>query len=145
MIYDLSREERRHRAIANEKPAPVLRPQRCACGKAAPAKQLVQHQHCVACLFAARVATLQDDDLDVLHHMLGATGHHPQSRWGFRNEYLANRRDLLALERLVAGGFVRAGTMLLDLRYFHATRDGCKLAGLSAVAARHALELLHEH
>ncbi|OEZ91490.1 hypothetical protein [Duganella phyllosphaerae] len=134
MIYDLSREERRHRAIANEKPAPVLKAQLCACGKAAPAKQLAQHGKCVACLFAARVATLQDDDLDVLHHMLGATSHHPQSRWGFRNQYLANRRDLAALDRLVAAGFVRAGAALLDLRYFHATQDGCKLAGLNYAA-----------
>lgn len=134
MIYDLSREERRHRAIANEKPAPVLKAQRCACGKAAPAKQLVQHQHCVACLFAARVATLQDDDLDILHHMLGAKSHHPQSRWGFRNQYLANRCDGAALDRLVTAGFVRAGAALLDLRYFHATQDGCKLAGLNYAA-----------
>lgn len=139
MIYDLSREERRHRAIATEKPAPVLKPQRCACGKAAPTKQLVQHQHCVACLFAARVATLQDDDLDVLHHMLGATSHHPQSRWGFRNQYLANRRDVAALDRLVAAGFVRAGAALLDLRYFHATQDGCKLAGLNYAAMNRAM------
>ena len=139
MIYDLSREERRHRAIANEKPAPVLKAQRCACGKAAPAKQLVQHQHCVACLFAARVATLQVDDLDILHHMLGATSHRPQSHWGCRNEYVANRKDLPALDRLVAAGFVRAGAPLLVLRYFHATMDGCKLAGLSYSAMTRAL------
>lgn len=139
MIYDLSRAERQHRAIANEKPAPVLKAQRCACGKAAPAKQLVQHQHCVACLFAARVATLHDYDLDVLHHMLGATLHHPKAHWGFRNQYLANRRDVAALDRLVAAGFVRAGAALLDLRYFHATQDGCKLAGLSYAAMSRAL------
>ena len=139
MLYDLSREERRHRAIANEKAAPVLKAQRCACGKAAPAKQLVQHQHCVACLFAARVATIPADDLDVLHHMLGATINHPRSHWGFRNEYLANRRDLAALDRLVAAGFVRAGAALLDLRYFHATQDGCKLAGLTSAAMNRAM------
>lgn len=139
MIYDLSREERRHRAIAKEKPAPVLKAQRCACTKAAPAKQLAQHGKCVACLFAARVATLQDDDLDVLHHMLGATLHHPKAHWGFRNQYLANRRDLAALDRLVVAGFVRAGSALLDLRYFHATQDGCKLAGLNAAAMNRAM------
>lgn len=138
MIYDLSREERRHRAIAIEKPAPALKAQRCACGKAAPAKQLSQHQYCVACLFAARVATLQDDDLDILHHMLGAKSHHPQSHWGFRNQYLANRRDLASLDRLVAAGFVRAGAALLDLRFFHATQDGCKLAGLNYAAMARA-------
>jgi hypothetical protein len=139
MFYDLSREERRHRAIANEKPGPVLKAQRCACGKAAPAKQLAQHQHCVACLFAARVATLQDDDLTILHHMLGATAHRPQSHWGCRNEYVANCQDLPALDRLVAAGFVRAGASLLDMRYFHATQDGCKLGGLNYAAMSRAL------
>lgn len=138
MIIDLSKTDRQHFANLRA-PDYSLIPQRCACGKAAPAKQLVQHQHCVACLFAARVATLQDDDLDVLHHMLGATLHHPKAHWGFRNQYLANRRDLAALDRLVAAGFVRAGASLLDLRYFHATQDGCKLAGLSAAAMNRAM------
>ena len=138
MIPDLSKTTRQH--LANQKaPEFSLIPQRCACTKAAPAKQLAQHGKCVACLFAARVATLQDEDLDVLHHMLGATLHHPKAHWGFRNQYLANRRDLAALDRLVAGGFVRAGAALLHLRYFHATQDGCKLAGLSAVAMNRAM------
>lgn len=139
MHYTLNQVDRHHQVILNESAPPALIPKRCACGKAAPAKQLVQHQHCVACLFAARVATLQNDDLEVLHHMLGATSHHPQSHWGFRNQYLANRRDLAALDRLVAAGFVHAGAALLDLRYFHATQDGCKLAGLSAAAMNRAM------
>lgn len=141
MIYDLSRAERQHRAIANEKPGPVLESKRCACGKRAFAKQLAQHGKCVACQLADRVATLQDGDLDILHHMLGATPHHAQVRWGFRNEYLVNRRDAAALARLVAAGFARAGRPLLQLQYFHATDVGCRLAGLSAKRAAVALSL----
>ena len=137
MITDLSKTDWQH--LANLRaPDYSLIPHRCPCGKAAPAKQLAQHQRCVACLFAARAATILADDLDVLHHMLGATSHRPQSQWGLRNEYVANREDLPALGRLVAAGFVRAGAALLDLRYFHATQDGCKLAGLNYAAMTRA-------
>lgn len=141
MIYDLSRAERQHRAIASEKPGPVLQSKRCACGKAAPAKVLVQHKKCHGCLLADRVATLHEGDLDILHHMLGSTPHHPKVRWGFRNEYLMNRRDSAALERLVAAGFARAGQPLLQLQYFHATDVGCRVAGLDAKRVRVALSL----
>jgi hypothetical protein len=141
MIYDLSRSERQHRAIANEKPGPVLQSKRCACGKAAPAKVLVQYKKCHGCQLADRVATLHEGDLDILRHMLGVTPHHPQVRWGFRNEYLVNRRDAAALARLVAAGFARAGQPLLQLQYFHATDVGCRLVGLSAKRAAVALSL----
>lgn len=141
MIYDLSRAERQHRAIANEKPGPVLESKRCACGKAAPAKVLVQYGKCHGCQLADRIATLHDGDLNILRHMVGATPHYPQVRWGFRNEYLVNRRDAAALERLVAAGFARAGRPLLQLQYFHATDVGCRLAGLNAKRARVALEV----
>ncbi len=139
MIYDLSRAERQHRAIANEKPGPVLESKRCVCGKAAPAKVLVQHGKCPACQLADLVGTLQDGDMDLLQFMLGATPHHPRSHWGFRNEYLVNRRDRAAMERLVAAGFARAGAALLQLQYFHATEVGCRLAGLDAKRTRVAL------
>jgi hypothetical protein len=139
MMYDLSRPERQHRAIANEKPAPVLQSKRCACGKAAPAKVLVQHSKCHGCQLADRVATLQNGDLDILRHMVGATPHHPQVRWGFRNEHLVDRRDVDALGRLVAAGFARAGRPLLQLQYYHATDLGCRLAGLTAKRAAIAL------
>jgi hypothetical protein len=141
MMYDLSRPERQHRAIANEKPGPVLQSKRCTCGKAAPAKVLLQHKKCHGCQVADRVATLQDGDLDILRHMVGATPHHPMVRWGFRNEYLVNRRDAAALERLVAAGFARASQQLLQLQYFHATDGGCRVAGLTAKRARVALSL----
>lgn len=140
MMYDLSRTERHHRAI-NAEPAAELIAKRCNCGKAVSAKQLAQHEKCVACLLAARVATLKDGDLDLLHWMLGATAHHPRSHWGFRNHYLVNVQDLAALQRLELAGFVRAGDPLLQLRYFHATAAGCKVAGLSAKRTAVALGL----
>ncbi|MYM34908.1 hypothetical protein GTP38_11215 [Duganella sp. FT94W] len=141
MIYDLSRADRQHRAIVNEKPAPVLQSKRCACGARAFAKQLAQHGKCAACQFTDRAAALLPEDLEILHHMLGATPHHAMARWGFRNEYLVNRRDLPSIERLAAAGFVRAGQPLLQLQYFHATSAGCKLAGLSAKRVEVALLL----
>ncbi len=142
MMYDLSRSERQHRAIANEKPGPVLQSKRCACGKAAPAKVLVQYKKCHGCQLADRVATLQDGDLDILHHMLGATPHHAQVRWGSRNEYLVNRRDVGAMMRLLGVGFVRTGNSLLEhLVYFHATDLGCRVACLDAKRTRVALSL----
>ncbi|MYM81111.1 hypothetical protein GTP44_03950 [Duganella sp. FT50W] len=142
MMNDLSRPERQHRAIVNEKPAPVLQSKRCACGKKAFAKQLAQHGKCEACQSTDRAAALLPEDLEILHHMLGATPHHAQVRWGFRNEYLVNRRDRASLERLAAAGFVLAGNHLLQLQYFHVTSAGCKLAGLSAKRTAVALSLV---
>jgi hypothetical protein len=132
MMYDLSRTERQHRAINAETTTGALIPKRCACGKAATAKQLDQHGKCVACLLADRVATLQPEDLEILRHMVGATPHHPVARWGFRNEYLVNHRDRPSMARLMAAGFVRVGSSLLHMHYFHATDAGCRLVGLSA-------------
>lgn len=122
---------RKHLVIAQESAAPTLNAKRCACGKAAFARQLIQHGKCISCQLADRVATLDPEDLDILRFMVGATAHHPRVNWGFRNQYLANRRDLAALDRLIAAGFATAGAQLLQLRYFHATCDGCRVAGLT--------------
>jgi hypothetical protein len=139
MHYTLNQVDRHHQVNINESAPPSLIPKRCACGKAATAKQLDQHGKCVACQLADRVATLQPEDLEILRHMLGATPHHPVARWGFRNEYLCNHRDRPSIMRLVAAGFVRVGSSLLHMHYFHATDAGCRLAGLSAKRAAVAL------
>jgi hypothetical protein len=128
MHYDLNQVDRHHHVNLSESAPPVLIPKRCACGKTAFAKQLDQHGKCVGCQFDERAATLQPEDLEVLCHMLGATHHRPRVRWCLRNEYLANRRDLPSMTRLIAAGFVRAGGALLQLQYFHATEAGIKLA-----------------
>lgn len=142
MIHEPNCIERQHRAIQNEKPGPVLESKRCACGKAAPAKVLAQYGKCHGCQLSDRIATLEDGDLDILRHMVGATDHHPCARWGFRNEYLVNRRDVDAMMRMVGVGFVRTGSSLLQhLMYFHATDLGCRVAGLDAKRTRVALSL----
>lgn len=141
MHYDLNQVDRHHQVNLNESAPPVLIPKRCACGKAVTAKQLNQHGKCVACQFDERAATLQPEDLEILRHMLGATPHNARVHWGFRNEYLVNRRDLPSMERLLLAGFVRFGAKLLQLQYFHATAAGCKLADVSAKRAEVALAL----
>jgi hypothetical protein len=40
--------------------------------------------------------------------------------------------------RLVTAGFVRAGEQVRQLRYYHDTAAGCKLAGFNATALRRA-------
>ena len=130
---------REHMAIAREKAPPSLIPKRCACGKSAFARQLAQHNKCVACQLANRIATLHDGDLEILRFMLGATPHHAQSKWGFRNHYLANRQDLAALGRLIEAGFVTIGAPLLNLNYFHATIAGCGVAGLTGARVVRAM------
>jgi len=138
MHYTLNQVDRHHQTNLTESPAPSLIPKRCACGKAAFAKQLAQHGKCTACQLADRIATLQPDDLHILKWMLGVAQSH-RAQWGCRNHYLANRRDLDSLQRLEAAGFVRAGEQILQLRYFHATAAGCKLAGLNNAALRRAM------
>lgn len=131
MMYDLSHTERHHRAN-NVETAPIsLIAKRCACGKAAFARQLAQHGKCVACQLADRVAMLAPGDIDKLKHALGAVSNQPKRDWGFRNYYNACSEDP-AMLRLVAAGFMSRGRVIeADSAYFHATRIGCKVAGLS--------------
>ncbi|MYM21932.1 hypothetical protein GTP46_04605 [Duganella sp. FT135W] len=136
MIYDLSRAERQHRAIQNEKPGPTHEPKRCACGKNVTARQLAQHGKCEHYRLTAGLA---EGDLDKLRHMLGATAHHPHMKWGFRNHYLCNVQDREAMERLVAAGLAVRGEMMLRTQYYHATRVGCRAAGLDRSGIARAL------
>jgi hypothetical protein len=142
MMYDLSRTERQYRAINAETTIGALIAKRCACGKAAPAKQLGQHGKCVACQLAARVATLQAGDIDKLKHTVGAVQHRPKRTWGLRNYYCAGRGGASeeSMRRMVAAGFISAGYESDEQAYFHATKAGCKLAGLDAAGVRRALE-----
>lgn len=135
MMYDLSRTERQHIAINREAATSVMIAKRCACDRTTTAKQLAQYGKCITCQFDERAATLQPEDLEILCHMLGATHHRPRVRWCLRNEYLANRRDLPSMARLISAGFVRAGGALLQLQYFHATEAGIKLAVQTGRAA----------
>ncbi len=142
MMYDLSHTERYHRAINAEKTTGALIPKRCTCGKAATVKQLDQHGKCVACQLSDRVATLLPIDIKKLRHTLGATLDRPQSKWGFRNYYCAARGGdaEASMRRMVAAGFMRPGHESEKQIYFHATKAGCKLAGLNFAGVRRALE-----
>lgn len=137
MFYDLARAERQHHAINNESAPPSLIPKRCPCGKPITARQLKQHGKCEHCRLTAGLAK---GDLNKLRHMLGATKHHPKTKWGFRNHYLCNVQDREAMERLVAAGLARAGEQLLRTQYYHATKDGCRAAGLDRSGIVRAME-----
>ncbi|RFP32438.1 hypothetical protein [Duganella sp. BJB476] len=142
MHYTLNQVDRHHQVNINASAPPVLIPKRCACGNRAFAKQLAQHGKCVACQLADRVATLHEGDIEKLKHALGATSHRPQSKWGFRNYYCAGRGGAAeeAMRRLVAAGFMCAGHEGENQAYFHATKAGCKLAGLNSAGVRRATE-----
>lgn len=138
MIYDLARAERQHRAIATESPPVSLIGKQCPCGTRITARQLAQHGKCEHCRLTA---SLEEGDLDKLRFMLGATAHHAKTRWGFRNHYLCNMQDLATMQRLELAGLATAGATLLQLRYFHATLDGCRAAGLDRAGIARALKV----
>jgi len=71
-------------------------------------------------------------DLDKLHHMLGTGSRSP----GFRNYYCAGDNDIPAMERLVMAGLVRSKSH----KYYEATEQGCRVAGLSKAATKRAME-----
>ena len=60
MMYDLSRLERQHRAIQDDKPGPALQSKRCGYSEATTVKQLAQHGKCAACALATKVAGIID-------------------------------------------------------------------------------------
>ncbi|QKY08753.1 hypothetical protein [Janthinobacterium lividum] len=140
MIPDLSKTTRQH--LANQK-APVfsLIRQRCGCGKASTAKQLAQHGKCAACALAAVRDAIMPGDFTKLQHMLGAVQQYPKSKWGWRNYFAAGSgQQHEAMQRLVVAGLATAGRAANEMTYFHATRLGCKAAGLDAAGIRRAME-----
>ncbi|QYG08077.1 hypothetical protein [Janthinobacterium sp. PAMC25594] len=141
MIYDLSRAERQHRAIATESAPPILIRKLCACGKASTAKQLAQHGKCAACALAAVRDAIMPGDFAKLQHMLGAVQQYPKSKWGWRNYFAASSgQQHEAMQRLVAAGLATTGRTCGDMTYFYATRLGCKAAGLDGAGIKRAME-----
>ena len=140
MIYDLARVERQH--LANIKgPAFSLIRKVCACGKTSTAKQLAQHGKCAACALTAVRDAIMPGDLAKLQHMLGAVKQYPKSKWGWRNYYAAGGGQAReAMQRLVASGLATAGRATNEMTYFHATRLGCKAAGLDGAGIKRAME-----
>lgn len=82
--------------------------------------------------------------LDLLRHTLGAGPERRKSQHGLRNRFCAsiNSENYHTFQRMVAAGFAEAGPTINDgqMRYFRATKEGCKLIGLSRAAIRRALE-----
>lgn len=113
----------------------------CTCGKASTAKQLAQHGKCAACALVAIRAAIMPGDFANLQHMLGAVQQYPKSKWGWRNFFAAGSgQQHEAMQRLVAAGLATAGRACGDMTYFHATRLGCKAAGLDAAGIKRAME-----
>ena len=113
----------------------------CACGKASTAKQLAQGGKCAACALAAVRDAILPDDFPKLQHMLGAVQGKPKNRWGYRNYFAAGSgQQHEAMQRLVAAGLATVGRACGDMTYFHATRLGCKAAGLDGAGIKRAME-----
>ena len=113
----------------------------CSCGKRTTAKQLSQHGKCAACALAAVRDAIMPGDFAKLQHMLGAVQQYPKSKWGWRNYFAAGSgQQHEAMRRLVAAGLATAGRAANELTYFHATRLGCKAAGLDGAGIKRAME-----
>ena len=66
---------------------------------------------------------------------------YPKSRWGWRNYFAAGSgQQHEAMQRLVADGLATAGRAANEMTYFHATRLGCKAAGLDGAGIKRAME-----
>jgi hypothetical protein len=132
----------RHHLANQATPAYSLIRKVCACGKASTAKQLTQHGKCATCALAAVRDAIMPGDFAKLQHMLGAVQHYPKTKWGWRNYYCANISGTArgAMQRLVDAGLVTAGHESDTQANFHATRLGCKAAGLDAAGIKRAME-----
>lgn len=141
MMYDLAKNDRAH--ISNQAtPAYLLIRKVCACGKASTAKQLAQHGKCAACALAAVRDAIMPGDFAKLQRMLGVVAGRPKYHWGLRNYYCASASGAArqAMQRLVDAGLVTTGHESDTQVYFHATRMGCKAAGLDAAGIKRAME-----
>ena len=131
----------RHHMANQTAPAFSLIRKVCTCGKTSTAKQLAQHGKCAACALAAVRAAIMPGDFAKLQHMLGAVKQYPKSKWGWRNYYAAGGgQQHEAMQRLVAAGLATAGRAANEMTYFHATRLGCRAAGLDGAGIKRAME-----
>ena len=140
MIANPAQITRRH--LANQAaPAYSLIRKVCPCGKASAAKQLAQQGKCAACALAAVRDAIMPGDFAKLQHMLGAVQGKPKNRWGYRNYFAAGSgQQHEAMQRLVTAGLATAGRAANEMTYFHATRLGCKAAGLDGAGIKRAME-----
>ena len=132
----------RHHMANQVAPAYSLIRKVCACGKASTAKQLTQHGKCATCSLASVRDAIMPGDFAKLQHMLGAVPERRKYHWGLRNYYCANISGAAreAMQRLVDAGLAMAGHESETQTYFHATRLGCKVAGLDGAGIKRAIE-----
>ena len=140
MISDPAKITRHH--LANQAaPAYSLIRKVCACGKASTTKQLSQHGKCAACALASVRDAIMPGDFAKLQHMLGAVQQYPKCKWGWRNYFAAGSgQQHEAMQRLVAAGLATTGRATNEMTYFHATRLGCRAAGLDGAGIKRAME-----
>lgn len=141
MIPDLSKTDRHHLANQAAPDFSLIR-KACVCGKASTARQLAQRGKCAACALAAVRAAIMPGDFAKLQHMLGAVPHRLKRQWGLRNYFCANASGAAreAMQRLADAGLTTIGHESETQVYFHATRLGCKAAGLDATGIKRAME-----
>lgn len=88
--------------------------------------------------------TLASKHSEILIHMLGAGKHIPFRSRGFRNHFCAGigSPDHDVLMEMESLGLVKAGCVINDGkdRYYHATREGAKAAGLTKSQIARAFE-----
>ena len=84
---------------------------------------------------------LLKQDLDSLKHMLGMN--YSKKNWGYRNYYACtiDSIDEVVMQKLVRMGYVRKSRQS-ELYYYHATEQGCIIAGLSKRQTKKALGLV---
>jgi hypothetical protein len=85
-------------------------------------------------------------DIENIQMMLGVFASISRSEWGYKNHFSPCPEDVPSMKRLVRHGFAVEGEIYRSdkdgiLHYYHATRVGCKLAGLSTYAARKAMRV----
>ena len=82
--------------------------------------------------------TITAVDIENLRHMLGVAANEPRRFWGTRNHFAPGAVDLPSMVRLEAAGLVRQGRPYEDAHYYHATEQGCAVAGLDRKQTRRA-------
>lgn len=79
------------------------------------------------------------EDLDKLKHMLGMN--YPKKSWGFRNYYTVciGSEGEKSMNRLLKKGLVYNTIQTTESIIYHATEEGCALAGLNKKQTKRAL------
>lgn len=89
-------------------------------------------------------STITLEQVELLTHMLGAGFHIRKRQHGYRNHFCAaiGGAHYVAMIEMEAAGLVTAGHKINDGgdQYFHATREGCRVAGLGKAATKRAME-----